>query len=175
MSVVFPAPETPMRATISRLRDRERDAPEHGHLDRSPRIDLVDLFQPDELHASTSHWSGAGREWRSVPSQRFALSRLSDSAYAYFFAGSLQVCGKIDRASGSESIRFAPTTISMPSLQAVSGDLGDEAVGEADANLDRPHIDRPGGPRGSHRLDRGRGGRRRRLALRGCRRAQLRA
>ena len=36
---------------------------------------------------------------------------------ARYFFGSLQVCGKIDRASGSDSARFAPTTISVPSVR----------------------------------------------------------
>ena len=29
-------------------RDRERDAPEHGHVDRPASVDLVNLFQPDD-------------------------------------------------------------------------------------------------------------------------------
>src|SRR4029077_20687220 len=44
-----------------------------------------------------------------------AVGSLEDHGFSAFLAGSLQVCGKIDRASGSESIRLAPTTISVPS------------------------------------------------------------
>ena len=46
-------------------RDRERDAPEHGHVDRPARVDFVNILQPDESLQSLDR-RGTGRDRRSA-------------------------------------------------------------------------------------------------------------
>ena len=51
--------------------DRERDPPEHGHLDRAPHVDLVDIAQRDEVHGRRS---GAWSSFEGSYPSRFTSS-----------------------------------------------------------------------------------------------------
>ena len=45
-------------------RDRERDAPEHGHVDRPASVDFVDIFQPDDRYRVSIGAARVGTEGR---------------------------------------------------------------------------------------------------------------